>query len=430
MRVVIVGAGFAGLQCAQRLSGKPVDVLLVDRNNYHLFTPLLYQVASSLLNPSDIAYPVRAVLRGSPNVRFRVAQVTGVAFEAREAVADGGERIPYDYLVIATGSATNFFGMASVERAAQGLKDLPEAVALRAHVIRAFEGAAGETDPAALRAWLTFVVAGGGPTGVEYAGALSELIHRVLIRDYPELDFRVVRVILVEALDHVLPAFLPALSDDARKRLERLGVELRLGARLLDVTDGLITLSSGDTLAARTLVWAAGVKPSELDSALDVRRTRSRRIAVDEYLRIPDCSGVFAIGDVAGATQDGRELAMMSPQAMQEGRYVADAILRLARGQPLRPFRYRDKGIMATIGRHAAVAQARPALVQGADGLVRVALRAPLLHHRLPKPPRGADLVGVELHLLRSPHPPDHPRKGRNRGAVKPLRAASKQPSG
>lgn len=368
MKIVIVGAGFAGLQCAQRLSGKPVDVLLIDRNNYHLFTPLLYQVASSLLNPSDIAYPVRTVFRGSPNVRFRVAQVTGVVFDAKVVETADGDRLPYDYLVIATGSATNFFGMRSVERAAHGLKDLPEAVALRIHVIRAFEGATRETDQAAVRAWLTFVVVGGGPTGVEYAGALSELIHRVLVRDYPELDLRAVRVILLEALDRVLPAFLPALSKDARKRLERLGVEIRLGARLLDLTDGRITLSSGETLTAQTLVWAAGVKPSELDTALDVRRTRSRRIAVDPCLRIPDCPGAFAIGDVAGATQDGRELAMMSPQAMQEGRYVADAIVRLERKQPLRPFRYRDKGIMATIGRHAAVAQVGPLSFKGPIG--------------------------------------------------------------
>lgn len=368
MKVVIVGAGFAGLQCAQRLSGTPVDVLLVDRHNYHLFTPLLYQVASSLLNPSDIAYPVRAVFRGSPNVRFLVAQVTGVAFEAKVVhLADGG-RLPYDHLVVATGSATDFFGMVSVERAAYGLKDLPEAVALRTHVIRAFEGATRETDDAALRAWLTFVVVGGGPTGVEYAGALSELIHRVLVRDYPALDLRAVRVILVEALDHVLPAFLPTLSDDARKRLERLGVEVRLGVRLLDATDGRMALSTGETLAARTLVWAAGVKPAELDTALDAPRTRSRRIAVDAYLRIPDRPGVFAIGDVAGVTQDGRELAMMAPQAMQEGRYVADAIARLERKQPLRPFRYRDMGTMATIGRHAAVAQVGPLSFTGPSG--------------------------------------------------------------
>jgi NADH dehydrogenase len=291
-----------------------------------------------------------------------------VAFEAKVVQTADGGRLPYDYLVIATGSATNFFGMISVERAAHGLKDLPEAVALRTHVIRAFEGATRVTDQAALGAWLTFVVVGGGPTGVEYAGALSELIHRVLVRDYPELDLRAVRVILLEALDRLLPAFLPALSENARKQLERLGVEVRLGARLLDATDGRITLSCGETLTAQTLVWAAGVKPGELDTALDVRRTRSQRIAVDPCLRIPDCPGAFAIGDVAGVTQDGGELAMMSPQAMQEGRYVADAIVRLERKQSLQPFRYRDKGIMATIGRHSAVAQVGPLSFTGPIG--------------------------------------------------------------
>jgi len=173
---------------------------------------------------------------------------------------------------------------------------------------------------------------------------------------------------VIEALDHVLPAFRPALSEDARKRLEQLGVEVRLGTRLLGVADGRITLSNGETLAAKTLVWAAGVKPAELDTALDVPRTRSRRIAVDPCLRIQSCPGAFAIGDVAGVTQDGRELAMMSPQAMQEGRYVADAIVRLERKQPLRPFRYRDKGIMATIGRHAAVAQVGPLSFTGPIG--------------------------------------------------------------
>src|SRR6185503_8012852 len=202
-RVVIIGAGFSGLECAKRLARKPVDVLLVDRNNYHLFTPLLYQVASSLLNPSDIAYPVRSVFRGVPNVRFRVSQVSGVDFAGRTVQTSDGAPIPFDYLVIATGTRTNFFGMDAVERVAEGLKDLPEAVGLRTHVIRAFENAARETDEAARQAWLTFVVVGGGPTGVEYAGALTELIHRVLARDYPELDLGKVRVILVEALDRV-----------------------------------------------------------------------------------------------------------------------------------------------------------------------------------------------------------------------------------
>lgn len=363
-----MGAGFGGLQCAKRLAGRPLDVLLLDRNNYHLFTPLLYQVASSLLNPSDIAYPVRAVFRGARNVRFRVAQVTGVEFEAKVVLTADGGRWPYDYLVIATGSATNFFGMTSVERAAHGLKDLPEAVALRTHVIRAFEGATRETAAAARRAWLTFVVVGGGPTGVEYAGALSELIRRVLTRDYPELDLSAVRVILVEALDRVLSGFSQNLSEDARKRLERLGVEVRTGTRVLEALDGLIKVSSGEAIPARTLVWAAGVKPSDLAAALDLPRTGSKRIAVDEFLRIPGYEGAFAIGDAAGAMRDGKELLMMSPQAMQEGRYVADAILRLVNHRPLVPFRYRDKGIMATIGRHAAVAEVGPLKFRGPIG--------------------------------------------------------------
>ena len=356
-KVVIIGAGFGGLECAKRLSGKPVDVLLLDRNNYHLFTPLLYQVASSLLNPSDIAYPVRGVFRRSPNVRFRLAQATGVDFSARTVRTADGAAIPYDYVVIATGTMTNFFGMDGVQHVAQGLKDLPEAIALRTHVIRAFEGAARETDERARQAWLTFVVVGGGPTGVEYAGALSELIHRVLARDYREIDLRLVRVILVEALGKVLASFTPRLSADARRRLERLGVEVRVNTRVLDASADSVKLSGGDVIRARTLVWAAGVKPGDLAAAVDVPTTKSRRIQVDENLRVPGREGVFAIGDVAAFMQDGAELSMMSPQAMQEGRYVGDTIRRLVAGQPLRPFRYWDKGTMATIGRHAAVAQ-------------------------------------------------------------------------
>jgi len=356
-RVVIIGAGFGGLECAKRMARQPVDVLLLDRNNYHLFTPLLYQVASSLLNPSDIAYPVRSVFRGVPNVRFRVTQVTGVNFTTRAVQTADGAAIPYDYLVIATGTMTNFFGMDSVERVAEGLKDLPEAIGLRTHVIRAFENAARETDEATRQAWLTFVVVGGGPTGVEYAGALSELIHLVLARDYPEIDLGKVRVILVEALDRVLTSFVPPLSADAQRRLERLGVEVKLGTRVLDASAETVKLSGDGVIPARTLVWAAGVKPSELAAGIGVRATRSRRIQVDEYLRVPDRDGVFAIGDVAGFVQDGAELAMMSPQAMQEGRYVGDVIRRLVAGQPFPPFRYRGKGTMATIGRHAAVAQ-------------------------------------------------------------------------
>ena len=367
-RVVIIGAGFGGLQCARTLSRKPVDVLLLDRNNYHLFTPLLYQVASSLLNPSDVAYPVRTVFRGSPNVRFQVAEVSGVDLAKRQVTTSDGDHVPFDYLVIATGSTNNFFGMESVERVAQVLKDLPDAITLRSHVIAAFEGAVREHDPARRASWLTFTVVGGGPTGVEYAGALSELIQRVLVKDYPELDMASVRVILVEGLGQVLPAFSPKLGADALRRLERRRVEVRLNTRVQSATENSVQLSSGETIGCCTLVWAAGVKPSELANPAILPTTRSRRIAVDEYLRIPGAPEAFAIGDIAGFVQDGKELAMMSPQAMQEGRFVGRTIIATLKKKELRPFRYVDKGTMATIGRHAAVAQIGPLSFRGAIG--------------------------------------------------------------
>lgn len=374
-RVVIIGAGFGGLACARALARQPVDAVLIDRHNYHLFTPLLYQVASSLLNPSDIAYPIRAVFRGAKNVRVRVAEVTAVDFERREVVVkngerrrpmagdggqgttDNGQRLPYDYLVLASGSTTNFFGMTSVERVAHGLKDLPEALELRNHVLQCFEAASREPDEAARRPWLTFVVVGAGPTGVEYAGALHELIRLVLIRDFPELDMGKVRILLVEGRDQVLPAFPPPLGEDAAGRLKRRNVEVRLGVRLESVAGDRITLSDGEQFQARTVVWAAGVKPGELAMSLGLPTSRSGRIRVDECMRIEGHERVFAIGDIAAVPYQGGEMPMLSAPAMQQGRCVARTILRLERGQPGERFRYRDKGIMATIGRHAAVAQ-------------------------------------------------------------------------
>jgi NADH dehydrogenase len=354
---VIIGAGFGGLECAKRLSGKPVDVLLLDRNNYHLFTPLLYQVASSLLNPSDIAYPVRSVLRGSRNVRFRLADVSGVDFGQRVVRLATGEVIGYDYLVIATGSTTHYFGIRSVGEVANGLKDLPEAIALRTHVLRAFEEAVREPDLAAREAWLRFVVVGGGPTGVEYAGALVELIHLVMARDYPELDLSAARVILVEALERVLPAFKPPLGDHATDRLRRLGVEVRLNTRLVEASPKAVTLSTGEVIPARTLVWAAGVEASDLAAGLGITTAGQGRVPVDENLRIEGHRNVFAIGDIAAVRQRGDVLPMIAQPAIQGGDYVADAILGLEAGRALKPFKYWDKGIMATIGRNAGVAQ-------------------------------------------------------------------------
>ena len=379
-RVVVVGAGFGGLSCARALAGAAAQVLLVDRHNYHLFTPLLYQVASSLLNPSDIAYPVRAVFRKSKarNVHVRVGEVNGVDLEHRAvllgeaSLADGGtttaERVPFDYLVLASGSTTNFFGNSSAPAAAFGLKDLPEALQLRNHVLSCFERAVREPDEAARGAWLTFAIVGAGPTGVEYAGALSELVRLVLAKDFPELDMRRVKVVLLEAQDRVLAAFPRALGDDAERRLRRRGVEVRLTTRVEQVGRESVALASGETLAARTLVWTAGVRPGELAGRLAWPKRRSGRIAVDEYLRVAGQERVFAIGDVAAVPYKGGEMPMLSAPAMQQGRAVARNILRMERGASPRPFRYLDKGTMATIGRSAAVAEIGPFKLKGLVG--------------------------------------------------------------
>ena len=366
-RVVIVGAGFGGLACARALANKPVDVLLLDRHNYHLFTPLLYQVASSLLNPSDIAYPIRAVFRGAKNVRVRVGEVVGVDFAGRVVrVKDDGGRwktmeddagLPYDYLVLASGSTNNFFGLRPVEERALPLKDLPDAMALRNHVLTCFEAAAREPEEAARQPWLTFVLVGAGPTGVELAGAFSELIRLVLVRDFPELDLGRVRIVLVEGRDEVLPAFPKSLGADARARLVKRNIEVRLGARVTTLSGATVTLSDGDPIAAKTLVWAAGVKPGELVQALSLPVSRSGRVEVDASLRVAGHQRVFAIGDIAAVPHEGGEMPMLSAPAIQEGRCVARNIVRSERGEPPQPFRYVDKGIMATIGRHAAVAQ-------------------------------------------------------------------------
>jgi NADH dehydrogenase len=361
-RVVIVGAGFGGLSCARALSRKPVEVVLVDRHNYHLFTPLLYQVASSLLNPSDIAYPVRAVFRKTDNVRVRVGDLVGADFAARwvavrEPEGPAVTRLAYDYLVLAMGSVSNFFGNTSVAGAAHGLKDLPEALALRNHVLRCFEAAARESDEAARRPWLTFAIVGGGPTGVEYAGALSELVRLVLVKDFPELDMRKVRIVLVEARDRMLPAFPQPLGDDAELRLRLRGIDVRLNARVERVSDHVIALSDGEKLHARTLVWAAGVKPSEMVSQLGLPATRSGRVQVDAHLRVAGQERVYAIGDMAAVPHREGEMPQLSAPAIQEGRCAARNILRTERKAPLEAFRYFDKGIMATIGRNDAVAQ-------------------------------------------------------------------------
>jgi NADH dehydrogenase len=355
-RVVIAGAGFGGLTCARALRHVHVDVLLVDRNNYHLFTPLLYQVASALLDPGEVARPVRELIRPLDNAEFRQAWVTGADLERRILKTDRGP-IPYDYLVLATGSQSDFYGNASLVHHAFGLKELGEGLALRNRILSQFEASRWVTDAATRRMMLTFAVVGAGPTGVEMAGAISELIRLVLRKDYRDLDLGEVRVLLLEAAAAPLGTFEPNLREAARRSLEKKHVELMLGAKVESVTDESIRLASGQDIAAGTIIWTAGVRASELGQALGLPLGRQARLTVEPTLQIAGHPVVFVIGDLAGATDRGAPLPMLIPVAMQEGRHVAATIAELVRNGGAKAFRYKDPGIMATIGRNSAVAQ-------------------------------------------------------------------------
>jgi NADH dehydrogenase len=362
-RVVIVGSGFGGLVCARKLDRTAVDVLLVDRRGYHLFSPLLYQVATALLNPSDIAYPLRRVFRKSYNVRVQQGTVSGVDFQRKVVHVCAGTDIPYDYLVLATGSTDSHFGNEKVAQVSIGLKTLEDAARLRNHVLACLEHADLGGDPDERRALLTFVVAGGGPTGVEYAGALGELTHLVAGRDYPRVARDEIRIVLVEGKDRLLSTFSERLGRYAERVLTKRGVEVRTGTLVETADERSVTLSDGHVLPAHTVVWTGGVQPEMPGTDPPVPRTRSRRVEVDAYLRIRDAEGAYAIGDVAGAAQDGTELPMLSAPAMQAGRYVARSILTdLMGGRPDQPFHYFDKGTMATIGRNAGIAHLRGGL--------------------------------------------------------------------
>jgi NADH:ubiquinone reductase (H+-translocating) len=359
-RVVIVGGGFGGLQCAKALRGEAVDVVVVDRRDYHLFTPLLYQVASCLLNPSEIAAPLRKVFRGSTNVRYRAGDVVSVDRDARRITLADGAVVDYDFCVLATGSETNYYGNTAVEERALGLKDLGEALQLRNHVLECLEQATTTTDPDARRALLAFCIVGAGPTGVEYAGALAEFVRLVMPHEYPELASERVCIMLVEGGERVLPTFKTRLSGYARRELERRDVDVRTGTLVRSADAGGVVLHDGTELATATIVWTAGVRPA------DVLDSTRRRIDVDGHFRVSGAPGLYAIGDVAaGRGPHGEVLPMLSPPAMQAGRYVAREILH---GPAEQPFRYRDKGTLATIGRTSAVGQVGPFTFTGFVG--------------------------------------------------------------
>jgi len=353
--VVIVGAGFGGLRVARALRRDPVQVVIVDRNNYHLFQPLLYQVATAGLEPEEIAKPARAILRGQKNFDFRMIEVTRVDFAAKRLDTTAGP-IAYDFLVLAPGGETNFFGLASLQRHGLGLKDIPDAITIRNHVLTCFEQAMLEPDAEKRRALLTFIVVGGGPTGVEMAGALSELIRLVLVKDYPRLNIKDVRILLLEATDKLLPALPERLREAAGKTLWRKYVEVRFGATVADFDGRQARLKSGEIIPAQTVIWAAGVRAAPLTATLGLAPARQGRIPVAPTLQLAGHPEVFIIGDAAYREQDGEPLPMVAPVAIQMGESVARNIARQLRGQPLEPFRYHDQGTLATIGRNAAVA--------------------------------------------------------------------------
>ena len=354
--IVIVGGGFAGLYTARGLANADVRLTIVDRHNYHLFQPLLYQVAMAALNPSDIAAPIRSILRHQKNATVLLGEVTAVDVNARRVTLADGDTLSYDHLVLATGATHSYFGHPEWERIAPGLKTIDDALEIRRRVLLAFESAERETDAEVQKALLTFVVIGAGPTGVELAGALSEIARQSMTRDFRRIRPENARVILVEGRERVLPPYPPSLSESAQKQLERLGVEVVTDAVVTAMNDQEVRI--GDRIIpTRTVLWGAGVQASPIAKSLGVPLDRAGRVLVEPDLTIPGHPEIFVLGDLAAVRQaDGSYVPGVAPAAIQGGQHTARNLERALGGQPLRPFRYRDKGSLATIGRAAAVA--------------------------------------------------------------------------
>jgi NADH:ubiquinone reductase (H+-translocating) len=381
-RVVVVGGGFGGLQAALKLRRAPVEMTIVDRRNFHLFQPLTYQVATGALSPGEIAYPLRAIFKRHRNVRVLMAEVADFDLGARElhlrpvAEVPAPASIPYDTLIVAGGSRYSYFGHDDWSELAAEVKSLESALMVRAHILRAFEAAEMEPDPDRRGAWLTFVVVGAGPTGVEMAGQIAELARDTLRRDFRTTDPRTGRILLLEAADRVLTSFPPSLSAKAARSLERLGVTPVVGRTVIGVDgDGVTIAEDGgrtERISTRTVVWAAGVTASALASRLGeltgAERDRAGRVTVEPDLTLPGHPEVFALGDMVRVrSADGASLVLpgVAPVAMQQGRYAARVVRDRLRGRDTPPFRYRDKGNLATIGRAAAVADIKGLRLSG-----------------------------------------------------------------
>ena len=355
--VVIVGAGFGGMEAAKKLANAPVQITLIDRQNYHLFQPLLYQVAIAGLVPSQIAYPLRTIFRRQKNLTFQMGEVTSIDLNS-QYVRTNGSVIAYDYLILAIGGQTNFFGLNAVEENGFQLKSIEDATGTRNHLLRMFERASREVDPEKRKALLTFVVVGGGPTGVETAGALAELITHVMAKDYPEMDLNEVRVLLLEATDTVMVAYPDELRKATMRLLQSKNVEILLNARLTDYNGQRITLADGEYIDAYTLIWTAGVRSAELTDRLGVQQAAAGRVRVEPTLQLPEHPEVFIVGDAAYVEDDkGQPLPMLATVAQQQASAAARNIKKIVRGESPQSFQYKDPGLLATIGRNAAVAR-------------------------------------------------------------------------
>lgn len=355
-QVVIIGGGFAGLAAAKRLNGVPCEVTIVDRHNHHVFQPLLYQVATAGLSPGDIASPIRWILRSQPRLRVLLANVERIDTAGRRLILDGDEPLPYDYLIVAAGAAHSYFGHEEWSEVAPGLKTLDDALAMRRRMLVAFEDAEREPNPVYQRRLLSFVIVGGGPTGVELAGALAEIARQVLRSEFDKVDPAISRIILVEAGPSILPTFPESLRESARVALLRLGVEVRTGRAVTNIEEGAVWIGD-ERIEANTIIWAAGVAASPISKDLGPDLDRAGRVIVEPDLSVAAHPRVFVVGDLASFShQTGKPLPGVAQVAKQQGKHAAANVARLIAGTPTMPFHYYDPGNMATIGRNAAIA--------------------------------------------------------------------------
>ena len=355
--IVIIGVGFAGLETARGLAKARARITLIDKNNHHLFQPLLYQVAVAGLLPSQIAQPIRTIFRKQKNLNFQMGEVTAINFDEK-FIKLNGSAIAYDYLVIAVGGRTNFFGFDAIEKHGLQLKDLETAVNTRNHLLKMFEQASHEGDAEKRKAMLTFIIVGGGATGVETAGMLAELIEHVMVKDYPRLNLNDARVIMLEAGPNLINAYPDELRKATLKLLQGKKVDVRLNTKLLDYNGQRVALEDGSEIETQTLIWTAGVKAAEIVDSLNVEKASGGRVRVTPTLQLPLFPETFVIGDAAFAPDEkGIPLPMVSTVAIQQGQFIAKSILNLMNGKSLKPFHYNDPGLLATVGRNAAVAR-------------------------------------------------------------------------